>query len=104
MVFVTEKKKNRAFRIRYLIFPGGGGHLYSKVDIMLEYKNMEKGSFFTERQVPRGPCLGCQKQQKSRKRVCFLRLNKKYVLRVYFLLTVQYVIRVMLVGSPTFPT
>ena len=63
---------------------------------MLEYKNTEKGSFFTERQVPRGPCLGCQKQQKSRKRVCFLRLNKKYVLRVYFLLTMQYAIRVML--------
>ena len=50
-----------------------GGHLYSKVDIMLEYKNTEKGSFFTGRQVPRGPCLGCQKQQKSRKRVCFFK-------------------------------
>ena len=81
-----------------------GGHLYSKVDIMLEYKNTEKGSFFTERQVPRGPCLGCQKQQKLRKRVCFLRLNKNYVLRVYFLLTMQYVIRVMLVCSRTFPS
>ena len=81
-----------------------GGPLVFKMDIMLEYKNTEKGSFFTDRQVPRGPCLGCQKQQKSRKRVCFLRLNKKYVLRVYFLLTMQYVIRVMLVCSPTFPS
>ena len=73
---------------------------------MLEYKNTEKGSFFTEKQVPRGPCLVCQKQQKSRKRVCFLRLNRKYVLRIYFLLTMQFVIRVMLVGlcSPTLPT
>ena len=56
-----------------LVFWSQGGHLYSKVDIMLEYKNTEKGSFFTERQVPRGPCLGCQKQQKSRKKGMFFK-------------------------------
>ena len=43
-----------------------GAHLYSKVDIMLEYKNTKKGWFLKERHVPRGPYLGCQKQQKSR--------------------------------------
>ena len=44
-----------------------------------------------ERQVPRGPCLGCQKQQKSRKRVCFLRLNKK--IRVKGIFFTYYAIR-----------
>ena len=39
----------------------------------VEYKNREKGCFFKERHVPHRPCLGCQKQQKWRKRVCFLR-------------------------------
>ena len=56
----------------YTVDPGG--HLYSKVDIIL--KNTEKGWFFKERHVPHGPCLGCQKQQKSRKRVWFFRLIK----------------------------
>ena len=58
---------------KWVISPGegGGGHLYSKVDIMPKYKNTERGCFFMERHVPCRPCLGCQKQQKSRKRVCF---------------------------------
>ena len=48
-----------------------GGHLYSKVDIVLKYKNLEKGCFFKERHIPHGPCLGYQKHQKSRKRYGF---------------------------------
>ena len=51
--------------------------MYSKVYIMLEYKNTEiKGVVFKGRHIPRGSCLGCQKQQKSRKGVCFFRLIK----------------------------
>ena len=49
-------------------------HLYSKVDIMIEYINTEKVWFF-KKHVPRGPCLGCQKQQKRVKGM-FLRLIK----------------------------
>ena len=41
-----------------------------------------------------------QKQKQKKKRVCFSRLNKKYVLRVYFLLTIKYVFRVVLVCRP----
>ena len=48
--------------------PGGGGALVLKVNLMLEYKNTEKGRIFKERQVPREPCLGCQKFSKSKKK------------------------------------
>ena len=82
------------------LFPGGGGALVFKSRYHAQVKKHGKRVVFTERHVPRGRCLGCQKQQKSRKRVCFLRLNKKYVLRVYFLLTIRYMFRVVLVCRP----
>ena len=50
------------------------GHLISKVSCSSS-KTLKKGGF-KEKHVRCGPCLGCQKRQKSRKRVCFLRLIK----------------------------
>ena len=50
------------------------------------YKNMEKECFFKERHMLHGSCLGCQKHQKSRKMVYFLRLIKD---RVCFLPTIN---------------
>ena len=36
----------------YLFAKLSRGHMYSKVDIMLEYKNTQNGWFFKERHVP----------------------------------------------------
>ena len=43
------------------------GHLYSKVDIMLEYKTQKKGGFQGEACT----VFRVSKTAKSRKRVCF---------------------------------
>ena len=50
------------------VFKKSWGHLYSEADIMLKYKTTEKGWFSKERHVTCRPCLGCQKQQKIKKK------------------------------------
>ena len=63
------------------VLPAGGrGHLYSKVDIMLEYKNMEKGWFFKERHVPGGALFKVSKAAKIMKKGMFFKLINKAVL------------------------
>ena len=85
-----------------MVFPGGP--LVFKGGYHARVQKYGKRVVFHGEASGARPVFRVSKTAKIKKKGMFLRLNKKYVLRVYFLLTTQYVIRVMLVCSPTLPS